>query len=177
MWILHGQISALPPKSRLQGYWSVSGARIYAPINKKVYSAQGFIERSFPHDSTRSIEMKIFIQLISMFIAGVGLLEFVKPGSFRDLSLKFDNVKGMYGAAIFRILFGGALIYASPETSFPGFVRILGAFLLLAGFVLLFMSYKRFHEILHWWRSQSPAFFRGFALFALLLGGFLAYAV
>ncbi len=121
--------------------------------------------------------MKLIILATSLFIAAYGLMEFLKPGRFCDLARRFDSVNGQYSAAAFRVVFGILMIYIGPETSFPELFRILGIIVILAGIFILFMGYERFHKIVAWWCVQTPTFFRIFAIFAILLGGFLAYAV
>jgi len=121
--------------------------------------------------------MKLIILGIGLFIAAYGLMEFIKPGRFCDLARRFDSLTGLYSAAVFRIVFGGIMVYVGPETAFPEFLQILGYIVIVAGVILLFLGYARFHKIMEWWCGQSPNFFRSFAVFAILFGGFLAYAV
>ncbi|MGD0961501.1 MAG: hypothetical protein ABSB19_16955 [Methylomonas sp.] len=121
--------------------------------------------------------MKLIILATSLFIAVYGLMEFMKPGRFCNLAQRFDSVNGQYGAAAFRIVFGALMIYTGPGTAFPEFFRLFGIIVVLAGVFLLFMGYERFHKIVQWWCAQTSTFFRGFAILAILLGGFLAYAV
>lgn len=121
--------------------------------------------------------MKIIVFAVSLLIAGLGAQGIIAPEKWRSLASRFDNSPGLYAAATFRVLFGLALLYAGPDTIAPLFFRILGIFTVSAGLVLFFIGLERFHRIMNWWSAQHPAFYRGFAIFALLLGIFLAYAV
>ena len=91
--------------------------------------------------------------------------------------LWFDNPRGLYAAAAFRIIFGLALIYIAKATQWPEILDIVGLFTLVAGFVLLLLGLERFHKIVDWCCWQSVGMLRIWSFFALLLGGFLVYVV
>jgi hypothetical protein len=120
--------------------------------------------------------MTFFVLGVSLIILGFGAFGMLSPKRLVNFVLWFDNLRGLYVAAAFRILFGIALIYIAPATQWPEFLRILGLFTLAAGFALLLLGLERFHKIVFWWCGQSAGILRIWSLFAFLLGVFLIYA-
>jgi len=121
--------------------------------------------------------MTIFVLSISLIILGFGAVGLLAPGRLVNFVLWFDNLRGLYVAAAFRIIFGLALIYIAKATQWPEFLHILGLFTLVAGFVLLLLGLEHFHKIVAWWCGQGLGMLRIWSFFALLLGGFLVYVV
>ena len=121
--------------------------------------------------------MTIFVLTISLIVLGLGAIGLLAPRRLVNFVLWFDNLRGLYVAAAFRIIFGLALIYIAKVTQWPEFLQILGLFTLVAGFALLLLGLERFHKIVAWWCGQDLGMLRIWSFFALLLGGFLVYVV
>jgi len=121
--------------------------------------------------------MTIFVLSISLIVLGFGSVGILAPERLVNFVLWFDNLRGLYVAAAFRIIFGLALIYIAKDTQWPEFLHILGLFTIAAGFVLLLLGLERFHKIAVWWCGQGVGILRIWSFFALLLGGFLVYVV
>ena len=121
--------------------------------------------------------MTIFVLSISLIVLGFGAVGILAPERLVDFVIWFDNLRGLYVAAAFRIIFGLALIYIAKDTQWPEFLHILGLFTIAAGFALLLLGLDRFHKIVVWWCGQSTDILRVWSFFALLLGGFLVYVV
>jgi len=121
--------------------------------------------------------MILFVLSISLIVLGFGAVGMLAPLRLIKFVLWFDNPRGLYTAATFRIIFGLALIYIAKTTQWPGFLQILGLFTLAAGFILLLLGLERFHKIAVWWCRQSEGMLRIWSFFALFLGGFLVYVV
>jgi hypothetical protein len=121
--------------------------------------------------------MTIFVLSISLIVLGFGAVGLLTPGRLVNFVLWFDNLRGLYVAAAFRIVFGLALIYIAKATQWPEFLYILGLFTLVAGFVLLLLGLERFHKIVVGWYGQGVGMLRVWSFFAFLLGGFLVYVV
>ena len=121
--------------------------------------------------------MTLLVLCISLIVLGFGVVGMLAPLRLIKYVLWFDNPRGLYAAAAFRIIFGLALIYIAKATQWPEFLQILGLFTLAAGFILLLLGLERFHKIVVWWCGQSVGMLRFWSSFALLLGGFLVYVV
>ena len=121
--------------------------------------------------------MILFVLSISLIVLGFGAVGILAPLRLIKFVLWFDNPRGLYAAAAFRIIFGLALIYIAKATQWPEFLHIVGLFTIAAGFVLLLLGLERFHKIVVWWCRQSVGMLRFWSFFALLLGGLLVYVV
>jgi len=94
--------------------------------------------------------MTLFVLSISLIVLGFGAVGILAPRRLVNFVLWFDNLRGLYIAAAFRIVFGLALIYIAKTTQWPEFLHILGLFAIAAGFVLLLLGLGRFHKIAVW---------------------------
>lgn len=121
--------------------------------------------------------MTFFVLAICLIILGFGTVGTLAPGRLVKFVLWLDNLRGLYIAAAFRILFGAALIDIAPSAQWPTFLLILGLITITAGFGLLLLGFERFHKIVAWWCGQSVGLLRIWSVAALLLGVFLVYAV
>ena len=119
--------------------------------------------------------MTIFVFSISFIVLGFGIVGILAPLNLINFVRWFDNLRGLYVAATFRIVFGLALISIAKTTQWPEFLHFLGLFTLVAGIVLLLLGLERFHKIVAWCCRQGLGMLRIWSFFALLLGGFLVY--
>jgi hypothetical protein len=84
---------------------------------------------------------------------------------------------GLTAASSGRVAFGLALIGAAAASRLPKTLRILGAFIVVAGIVTPFSGVERTQAIVDWWAAQGTTFMQGWAAFALIFGLFIVYAV
>ncbi|MDD4915905.1 MAG: hypothetical protein PHW13_12805 [Methylococcales bacterium] len=115
------------------------------------------------------------ILIIGLFIFGYGAAGMLAPGCLLNFVRWFDNRRGQYAAALFRIVFGLCLLYLAPVSRWPGFFLILGLFPLATGVAMPFIGLDRYHKIVGWWCGQSLNRLRLWFLFAMLMGGVLVY--
>lgn len=78
--------------------------------------------------------MTLFVLFISLIILGFGAVGILAPLRLINFVIGFDNLRGLYVEAAFRIIFGLALIYIAKATQWPEFLHILGLFTIAAGF-------------------------------------------
>ena len=120
--------------------------------------------------------MALFVLAISLIVFGFGVAGILTPMRLTPFVLWFDNLRGLYIAAAFRILFGLALLDIAPTSQWPGFFNILGLITIAAGVILLALGLERFHKMVAWWCRQNAGILRVWFLFALIVGIFLIYA-
>lgn len=121
--------------------------------------------------------MALVALIFSLLVAAVGALGVASPSQLLDLVRRFQTTAGLYVAAGLRIVFGAALFLAAPGSRAPELIRVLGAFVFVAGVITPLFGLERFRRLLAWWSAQGAAFVRGWAAVVLLLGLLLAYAV
>ena len=68
--------------------------------------------------------MTLFVLSISLIVLGFGAVGILAPRRLVNFVLWFDNLRGLYVAAAFRIVFGLALIYTSPVQKLRFFKKL-----------------------------------------------------
>lgn len=121
--------------------------------------------------------MTIVAFVLSLLVAALGALGLISPMRLLDIVRHFQSQTGLYAAAAFRVVLGGALFFAAPSSRAPKFLRILGIIILVAGLFTPLFGVERFHQLLSWWSGQGATFMRVWAAFALGFGLFLVFAV
>jgi|SRR5215510_291974 len=121
--------------------------------------------------------MKPIALILSACVAIVGAIGLIRPEALIGIARHFQTPAGLYAAAGLRILLGIALLLAAPTSRAPGVIRVLGAFVLVAGFVTPFVGAERARAIVDWWSEQGGFVMRAWAGFALAIGCFLLWAL
>ena len=112
-----------------------------------------------------------------MLVAALGAIGVVEPGTFRGIAKQFQTPSGLYAAAAFRVVLGGALVLAASTSRAPRAVRAIGVVILVAGLITPFFGLDRFRSVLAWWSAQGPIATRMWAGVALAIGCLLIYAL
>ena len=121
--------------------------------------------------------MLILVALLGAFIAGIGVVCFVNTEILKRAVTEFwKRSDALYLAVGFRLVSGGIVVAAAPQSRYPTLLGFLGVlFLLTAAFIPL-IGRHRLNAMVEWWSYQSPAVVRLWSMIALLLGAFLVYA-
>jgi hypothetical protein len=83
----------------------------------------------------------------------------------------------LYVIAAIRIAFGLILLGTASGSRAPMALRFLGVFVLLAGIATPLVGVERSREAVAWWSSHGFLFMRTTMALAVVLGGFLIWAV
>lgn len=121
--------------------------------------------------------MRLLGLLVALFIALVGLTGVLAPDSLMTIGRHSVTPLGIYIVAALRICIGLVLAWVAPISRAPTILRVLGVIAVIAGVATLFLKAEHAQAILEWWSGQGPVFVRSVAGIALVLGGFIAYAV
>jgi hypothetical protein len=114
---------------------------------------------------------------LSLLVAALGAIGVVAPGELRGIARHFQTPSGLYAAAAFRVVLGGALVLAAPTSRVPRVMRAVGIVILVAGLITPFLGLDRFRGILEWLSAQGPTATRIWAGVALAFGCLLIYAL
>ena len=115
--------------------------------------------------------------LVAMFIALVGVIGVFAPDRLVAIGRYVATPAGLYAIAAVRVAVAVVLIMVAPRSRAPRLLRTVGAVVLLAGLMTPLFGVERTRAVLEWESTQGTALIRGGALLALVLGGFLAFAV
>ena len=121
--------------------------------------------------------MTILALVLSLFVAALGLLGLISPPRLLDIVRHFQSQAGLYAAAALRMVLGVALFSSAPTSRAPRTIRILGVIILVAGMVTPLFGMERLRGLIDWWSARGLVFMRVWAIFALVFGIFLAYAI
>ena len=114
---------------------------------------------------------------LCLLVAGLGAIGVVEPGALRGIARNFQTPSGLYAAAAFRVVLGGALVLAAPTSRAPRAIRAVGILILVAGLITPFFGLDRFRSLVAWWSAQGPTATRVWAGVALAFGCFVVYAL
>ena len=121
--------------------------------------------------------MRLLGLLVALFIALVGLTGVFAPDCLMTIGRHSVTPVGIYIVAALRIGIGLLLARVAPVSRAPKTLRILGVIAVLGGVATLFLGAERGQAILEWWSAQGPVLIRLGPGLALVLGGFIAYAL
>jgi hypothetical protein len=121
--------------------------------------------------------MRSLAFLVALFIALIGLTGVIAPDCLIVLGRHSVTPVGLCIVAALRVSIGLVLASVAPISRAPTTLRILGVIAVIAGVATLFLGAERAQALLEWWSGQGPLFIRLGAGIALVLGGFIAYAL
>lgn len=120
--------------------------------------------------------MTIFVAVVGVVIAGIGLTVLAFPSAMR-WGLRWVIGRGLLlPFSIVRIGIGVAFVLAAPSTRLPLFVWALGLLFILAGVSLPLRRPERIERWATWWMEKSDSRVRAWSLVAIMLGALLVQA-
>jgi len=121
--------------------------------------------------------MRWVASAFGLVMIAIGMIGMAEPALLLEATTFARTALGLYVVAALRVVFGGVLIGAAPASRMPGTLRILGAFMVLAGIATPFIGVEGVDAIVAWWSAQGAVFMRAWAGLAVLFGVFVIYAV
>jgi hypothetical protein len=123
------------------------------------------------------MQMSWLAFIIGVLVMAIGILGVVAPSLVLDASRFAQTPVGLYSVAAIRVVFGLVLIQVAATSRTPKVLRLIGAFILLAGIVTPFLGVDRARAMADWWFAQGITFMRSWAALAVIFGLFIIYAV
>jgi hypothetical protein len=115
--------------------------------------------------------------LVALFMIILGVIGLIAPLSLLSTARFTTTSTGLYAAAAVRLAIGLILVAAGSDSRFPKTLRLLGALAIIGGVATLVLGSERAIAIANWASTYGTTIIRGFGVFALAVGGFIAYAV
>lgn len=107
----------------------------------------------------------------------LGVIGLLAPHRLFAIAQFTTTPTGLYVVAAVRLGIGAVLLGVASRSKFPTILRVLGVLALLGGIATLFLGSERAHAIVNWIETFGTVLVRGFGVFALLMGSFIAYAI
>lgn len=121
--------------------------------------------------------MRPLALLVAFFIFLVGITGVFFAEGLLKVGHYLATPVGLYVAAALRVGIGLVLALAAANSRAPKTLRVIGIIVIVAGLTTPFLGVERTRAILDWWSAQGPVLMRLGPGFALIVGGFIAYAV
>jgi vacuolar-type H+-ATPase subunit I/STV1 len=121
--------------------------------------------------------MKALALLFGFALVALGLVTLVVPEVLIDVARHFATPVGLWVAAVLRVALGLLLVHVAPSSRMPLVLRVIGAMSFLAGLVTPLIGVDRARTYVEWWAERGSLAFRGWALIAIALGGFILWAL
>jgi len=118
----------------------------------------------------------LIISVVSIFVAGMGVLGLVSPARMVSFVSRWQSKTGLWVAFIVRLAFGISLWLVAPASRAPVVLEVLAVVSVVSALVLPLIGISRFKSILSWWSSQSPGFMRVWLAVAMVLGVFILWS-
>ena len=112
---------------------------------------------------------------VGFFMAAVGALGIAAPSVLLEFARSLQSPGALYVIAAVRIVLGVVLILAAPDSRMPRTLRVLGAFIILAGLATPFFGVDRSRGMTEWWTTQGSGAARAWPIIAIGVGLFISY--
>jgi len=120
--------------------------------------------------------MKIFLQILAVFILLASLSLLINPALLFDWIKTNSGHPSLYIAAIiFRLGFGALLWIAAKQSKHPSAIKLIAAIAILAGITFIFIGPTRFQGFIDTLMPEIETFSPVSGLVGLAIGGFLLY--
>jgi hypothetical protein len=115
--------------------------------------------------------------LVASLIMLVGVVGVFAPDRLIALGRYVSSPAGLYSIAALRVAIGLVLLLVAPISRAPKPLRVLGAFVVVAGLATPLFGVERTRAILDWESTQGTALVRAGGALALVLGASIGFAV
>ena len=120
--------------------------------------------------------MKTVALLVALVVVAAGLSGLVVPDLLLAIGRRLVTPGAMWVIAALRVAIGIVLILAAPASRAPRALRVIGAFVIVAGLITPWFGAERARGVLDW-ESQRVQFFRLEAALLLGLGAWLVFVI
>jgi len=121
--------------------------------------------------------MRALAVSVALFVMVVGAAGIVTPDSLLTVGRNILTPTGLYVIAALRVGIGLLLMTVAGSSRAPRTLRVVGAFVIVAGLATPLFGVERSRAILEWEAARGTALVRVGAALMVAIGGFIAYAV
>lgn len=121
--------------------------------------------------------LKLLATAISLAIACLGGLGVAAPSVLLEFGRSILTPPALYWVAAVRVVFGALLILVATESRIPRALRVIGAFIVVAGLLTPWFGTDRFRDALDWASGQGPLLVRAVAVLPVIVGLSFVYVI
>jgi hypothetical protein len=115
--------------------------------------------------------------VLGLLLVLLGVVGLVSPSNLLAFVARWQSRGGLYVATLLRLVLGGALLLAAPQSQAPEFLRVVGVIAIVAGLATPLVGLRRFEALLRWWSGLPLGFVRAWSTVVLALGASIVWAV
>ena len=119
----------------------------------------------------------VFAMAVGFSIAAFGVLGLASPAVLVELGKALQSTGGLWFLGLVRIVCGGILIWAAPNSRTPRILIGLGILIIIGGLATPFIGVEKTGAMFDWWTNQGSSLARTWPYIAIGLGGFIAWVV
>lgn len=117
----------------------------------------------------------VLAMALGFVVAAIGVLGIAAPSVLLEFVRSLHSPAALYIVAAVRIGLGIVLFLAAPDSRMPRTLRVLGAFIIIAGLATPFFGVDRSRGMMEWWTTQGSGSARAWPIIAIGLGLFISY--
>jgi len=121
--------------------------------------------------------MRSLALLIALFVMLVGITGVVAPDGLIAIGRYVVTPAGLYAIGALRVAIGLVFILVASISRAPRTLRVVGAIVLVAGLATPLFGVERTRAVFEWELTYGTTLIRAGACVALIIGGFIAFAV
>lgn len=121
--------------------------------------------------------MRLLAFLVVALFLILGVIGLLVPQRLLALAQLTTTPSGIYVVAGMRVAVGLILLGVASRSRWPMVLRVLGVLVVISGIGTLMLGSERARAIVAWATNQGLIVVRALGVFALAMGGLLAYAV
>ncbi len=121
--------------------------------------------------------MRVLAFLVVALFLILGVIGLIVPQRLVALAQFTTAPAGIYVVAGVRLAVGIILLGVASRSRLPNVLRVLGVLALIGGVATLLLGSERLRMMVDWILIQGPTLVRVFGVFALMIGGLIAYAI
>ena len=121
--------------------------------------------------------MSIVSLVLSVLIAGLGIVSVLSPDSFSEILRQAQTPAGMYFAAGARVVFGASLLLSAAKSRTPDIRRCLCWVFLVTGLLISVFGFEFFRSVVDLFLALGDGAGRIWGVVAFALGLAITYSV
>lgn len=120
--------------------------------------------------------MVIFIKMIGLVIAALGISFILNPDSFKKFLSFWGEGNWPYIGGIIKICFGAFFLFSATQCREVWIITVLGILGLIAGIYILTISPQKAKSMIQFWVDRPLLVVRLYAIMSIIMGLLIIYS-
>jgi uncharacterized protein YjeT (DUF2065 family) len=120
--------------------------------------------------------MHIFVKILGIVLALVGVLYLLRPDIFKRLMEFFKKGKRIYFAGLLRFALAVVFLAGARECRYPWVIFAFGILFLMGGLLIFLLGPEKIRTILEWYATQPKLLLRVIGAIVVVLGAIIIFS-